>query len=188
MTDSSRAGLAGAAGSCPRPPRLPPSAASPACCWERPWERWLPLPLPGRLCPHPLPRVGPRHVRGPGGAAHTMPSSGCPQLLTARANIQRKTKHSSVGSGTAATPEHSARAAVPGRGLGRAATDKVQLSGTSAPRTHPYLTSIPTSPPSLPLLRVRCVRPPLTARSERGAPAAGGWPCSACLLTCCFPR
>lgn len=170
MTDSSRAGLAGAAGSCPRPPRLPPSAASPACCWERPWERWLPLPLPlpGRLCPHPLPRVGPRHVRGPGGAAHTVPSSGCPQLLTAQANIQRKTKHSSVGSGTAATPEHSARAAVPGRG--RVEQPQTRCSSVGPQRHAPT----PTSPPSLPRLHP-CLSSVsgVSGRRSPPAPSAG---------------
>lgn len=54
--------------------------------------------------------------------------------------------------------------------------------------THPYLTAIPTLPPSLLLLHAWSVRLPLTACSERRPPAPGSSPCSARLLTCCFHR
>lgn len=78
-----------------------------------------------------------------------------------------------MGNGGAATPEHPAHVAVPGRGHGGAAcaaTDKVlsqtrALHNPSLPHRHPYLASISTSPP-------RLVRPAAAHRLLR-APASG---------------
>ena len=179
MHDGSAAGLARAVGSCLRPlPSAAPSSRTP-CLLLGMAPAAAAASAPARPPAHPLPRVGPGCVLG--GAGH-LPQEGLPMLCLAlgarssfphRSDVQRQTRDSSVGNGGAATPEHPAHVAVPGRGQGRAArtaTDKV-LSRTRAPRNpslphhHPCLASISTSP-------LRLVRPAATHRPLR-APASG---------------
>lgn len=134
MTDSSRAGLAGAAGSCPRPSRQ-----SPARCWEWPWSG-------GCLCPGWAPD---RFVAQEGlptlhpGAHSSSPPSQHPEGGEAL----------ECGSGTAATPGRSARVAVPGRGpraeqpRSRCCCSVGPECHPPLPHLHPYLASISARAP-----------------------------------------
>lgn len=165
MTESSRAGLAGAAGSAHAPPGCPLPAAGngPASG--------------GCLCPGWVPDTFVVQEELPTLCPSLGAHSSSPPKPTSRGRQSTRVWQGDSG--------HPSALSTWGDGQSGHRPDAARWDLSD---THPYLISTPTSPPSLPVLGVRCARPPLTARSEPGAPAAGGWPCSACLLTCCFPR
>lgn len=141
MTDSSRAGLAGAAGSCSRPSRLPRQLHALPAAGNGPGNSDC-------LCPDHLPWMGPRRTRGSGGAARTVPSSSRPNPTPGERQSTRvwevgqrpplSTRHVRLSQGGDWVEQPQTRCCSVGPGN--------HAPTTPLPHLRPYLSSIPASP------------------------------------------